>query len=244
MLPPPKNNQRGTIISPKLSRAYDNQIAIVEASHQEASTATAEYWWALYVIKRDNLWRAKYEEGKFKEWLSDLRRERFGPSKSDFYMVLGTIERLMRGGMVEEDVKPLLGSLTTALKGDLKELFDRNGKGDLKPEILAKLEDDNESFPEFVERLQDLGPGEQRTQVSRLRTKDHIFFTDEFDYDELTGRWMGNVRWESDEDGTVYTGTVIITATETTAKKKFPRKPNYLPEKIARYIESRFGISE
>jgi len=241
MLPAPKARQ--TIISPDLDAAYADAIALVEASHGEASEAISIYWWTLFVIKRDNLWRAKYDEGQFKEWLLDLRRERFGPSRSDFYMVIGTVERLLRGGLTESEIRPMLGQLTTALKGDLKELFDRNGKGDLKPEVLAQLKAEGESFPEFVERIGELGPGEGRTQVSRLTSRDHIFFVDDWEYDERLGRFMANVRWENDEDGIVYTGTVIVTCTETTQKKKYRNKPNYLPEKIADSIRHRFGLS-
>jgi len=243
MLAVQPEHSRQTIISPELSAAYDEAMAEVEASHGEASDALSRYWWNLYRIKRDNLWRAKYEDGRFADWLDDIHREPFGPSKSDFYMVCGTVERFMRGGMTEEEVRGKLGFLNTALKGDLAKLFDKKGKGDLLPEVAKQLQEEGITFKELVEDLTAIGPGEARARVSQLTDQETIYaLEDDWSYDERIGRLMVNFRWETREDGLVWTGTVNVTASELTSNKKYKDRPNYLPERVAKYILSRFGI--
>ena len=234
-----------TIISDRLSKAYDKAMAEIEASHGEASEAISNYWWNLYVIKRDNLWRAKYDEGHFKDWLADLSKEAFGPSKTDFYDTMGAVDKLKKLGKTEDEIHPLLGKLTTAIKNDLKLLFEKNGKGALLPEVQEQLEEDGLTPSEWVDSLSVMSPSDQRSEVlGKVRRTSIYFLEDATAYDEINGRLMANVQWETADDGIVYKGTVIITATEITNPRKHTKKQNYLPREVAEYIMQRLGISE
>jgi len=231
MLPAPKNRQ--TIVSPDLDIAYHDRIVRVEAAYYAASNNISEYWWALFEIYRDNLWRAKADAGRFVDWLGDLSKEAWGPSRQDFYDTMGAVERLMKMGLTESEIKERIGRFSTAHKTDLKLLFTKNGKGELLPDVKAQLAEGGETPAEFALRLDTLGPGERRAAVRGLVEKDHIFFTDGV-YDERLGRAMANVLWEND-NGIVIKGTCLITFTETTEPKQ-SKTGTYLPEMIGRLI--------
>lgn len=233
---------RATIVSEDLIRAYQKEIDKVRASHTDACTAISAYWWSLHVIRRDNLWRAVYDqEGGFTDWLADVGREPWGPGKSDFYEIEGAISRFQKLGFTETEVKEKLGHLTTALKGDLKELFDKGGKGDLLPQAMAEIEAGGETPQEFVNRVGSLGPDEQRKEVRGLLEQESVYATDSWEYDEVRGKLMFNVNWESKADGLIMTGTIVVSFTETTEPKR-GKTPGYLPEKISKFIEKKIGL--
>lgn len=245
MLATSNGKTKNTIVSPKLIQAYDMRIHKVEASHGEASEAISEYWTNLYIIKRDNLWRAKYNEGQFKDWLADLSKEAFGPSKTDFYDTMGAIDRLKRLGKTEEEIYPLLGHMTTAIKSDMKLLFEKNGKGKLLPEVQAQFDEQGITGSEFVDRVSTMSASDQRSEVLGKRFKASIYFMeDDVSYDEVNGRLLCNVIWENSEEGIVGKWTVVVTATEITEPRKHKKKEQYLPREVAEYIMDRFGISE
>lgn len=234
-----------TVISGKLSKAYEKAMEEVEASHGEASEALSRYWWTLYEIKSNNLWRAKFKEGEFKLWLSELCSETFGPKKSTYYKVMGAIDRFRRIGKSDDEIFGLLGNLSTALLDDFTLLFDKHGKGDMLPEIAAQIEAGGETPEEFLDRISDLSPSDQRQEVLRLVKPDSIYFMDDStSYDELNGRLLANVQWETKTDGVIYRGTVSITATEITSPRKHSKKEQYLPREIAEFLMRRLGISE
>lgn len=234
-----------TIVSSKLNKAYETAIQKVEASHGEASEALSWYWWTLYEIKVGNLWRAKFKEGEFKMWLGELCSETFGPKKSTYYKVMGAIDRFRRIGKSDDEIFGLLGNLSTALLDDFTLLFEKHGKGDLLPEIAAQIEAGGETPEEFLDRISDLSPSDQRQEVLRLVKPDSIYFMDDStSYDELNGRLLTNVQWETKEDGIVYRGTVSITSTEITEPRKHSKKKEYLPKEVAEFIMSKLGIRE
>lgn len=234
-----------TIVGSKLAKAYETAMHEVEASHGEASEALSRYWWTLYEIKTNNLWRAKYKEGQFKEWLSELCTEKFGPKKSTFYKVMGAIDRFRRIGKSDDEIFALLGNLSTALLEDFTLLFDKHGKGDILPEVLKQIEAGGETPDEFLDRIAELNPSEQRQEVLKLTQQDSVYFLDDStSYDELNGRLMTNVQWETKDDGIIYRGTVVITATEITVPRKHTKKKDYLPKRVAEFLMSKLGISE
>ncbi len=234
-----------TIISSKLHKAYVSAMETVEASHGEASDALSRYWWTLYQIKSNNLWRAKFKEGEFKLWLEELCTEKFGPKKSTYYKVMGAVDRFRRIGKSDDEIFGLLGNLSTALLDDFTLLFDKHGKGDILPEIAAQIEANGETPEEFLDRIADLSPSDQRQEVLRLVKPSTIYFMDDStSYDELNGRLMTNVQWETKEDGIVYRGTVVITSTEITEPRKHSKKKEYLPKEVADFIMSKLGIRE
>lgn len=230
------------LVSNAIREAYTTCMFQVQIAHQEAIDAVSAYWWNLYLIKRDNLWTAEFEN--FSDWLGDFSVQEFGQSRQTYYSVMNSIERYKRIGKNDEQIKHLLAHRKVALEGDFSQLFSDNGKGDIRPEALARIEAGGETVSEFVDRVAALPAGESRAVVARVSSNEHIFITDdEAVYDEATGRLMFNVQYESNEDGLLWQGTLTITATEIVARRR-QSQGNFLPEKISTWLKKKLGIRD
>lgn len=227
------------IIPEDLRQRYELAIGTVEASAEGAAEARAAYWWNLYVIWRDDLWRADCDG--FREWLGWFAVQSWGESAQTFYNVKGAVERWFGLGFTEEQVKNLLRSRKVALEHDIKEWFLEGGKGDLRPEIKEKLDAEGETIQEAVLRIADLGPGEARKEVRRFVDPNHIFAHKMSTYwDPKTHHVLVNVQWENEEDGIVGVWTIKLTGEDVT-EGKHPADKKKLPEKVARWLVAKLG---
>src|SRR3990167_2534192 len=102
--------------SPEYLR-YQARMAIVEASDGEASEAVSAYWWNLYLIYRDDDWRAEFEH--LRDWLGDFTVKPFGRSRQTFFNVMRAIKRWKAMELADNQVRQLLGKRKVALEGDL-----------------------------------------------------------------------------------------------------------------------------
>ena len=224
------------LVDGKLLDEFDKRMAVVETAYADLTHATSDYWWNLYKIHQDDLWRARYDSHG--DWLGTLLTERFGPRRQTFYTVMRAIERWKSFGMAYPKIYSLLGDRKVALEGDLEELFDRDG---LKPEVAEQLEEQGITPLELIEQASELGPGEARSRMRQFVEKDQIFFLDDCAYNATTGVILANLRWDN-ETGLVGVWTVKITAQDVTEGKPKRQKGEFLPEELARFAASKLGI--
>jgi len=229
------------VVDSVLLTTYDQHMQIVEAAHLAASTSMSDYWWSLWLIRRDGEWKARYE--RFVDWLGDFTVQPFGRSQQTYYSVMGAIDRWYKLGATDEDVQGFLRSgAEMALRVDSKELYGKNGKGPVKPEVVEQIEAGHETPLEYLRRVSELSPGEARREIKRLVEKESLFFLpDDVFYNEKSGELLVNLRWDSAEDGLVGIWTLRITATEVTPNKVEHKV--FLPERLSRFLLSKFGIS-
>jgi len=231
--------QSQQIISKELSEAYDTAMSEVALSHKERATQECRYWWNLFLIKRDELWRAKFE--MFEDWIGEFSKEPFGESRATYYNVMGTIDRMLREGVTQKTVQLYLGNRKVALEGDLQKWFEGNGKGGLLPEIQKELAEGGENLNQFVRRVAELPSGEARKEVTRFTQKDKIYPTDEPAlWDDETGTLLFNINWEN-EGGLVGKFTLTLTGLKLLGNGK-AKAGSVLPSKVAEWAMSKFGV--
>lgn len=228
------------VISKELIEAYDLSMGRVKSAHQGRMENERDYWVELYTIKRDELWRAKFE--LFKDWLGEFSTEPFGESISTYYAVMGTIDRMLQNGVTWKTVQLYLGNRKVALEGDLQKWFEDNGKGALKPEVQKQLEDGGENLNQFVRRVASLPSGEARKETNRFTEKDKIYATDDQAlWDEETGTLLFNCAWENEDDGLIWRGTITLTGTRIMGNGK-KKAGSVLPSRVAEWAKSRLGV--
>lgn len=217
---------------------YDQAMYQVEISFQEITSGVSSYWWNLYQIKTNELWRCDFDS--FEDWLGDFSVKPFGQSRATFYAVMSSIERFQRIGKNDEEIRELLGKRKVALEGDFKDLFLEGGRGEIRPEVAERIAAGGETVQGFVDRVADLAPGEARQAVRSLLSQDKVYVIQE-EVIEQGGRLLINMVWENDTDGIIWKGTVTVSAAEIVSR---PGRTisNQIPEAVSRYIQKRFGI--
>lgn len=227
----------------RIRREYDLAMYQVQLSFDAISSEVSAYWWNLYLIKRDELWRSDVDSNEgFDDWLGDFSVKPFGQSRAQYYAVMASIERFKRIGKSDDEVRELLGKRKVALEGDLKELFLDGGRGDLRPEVAERIAAGGESVGQFVDRIADLGPGEARSAVRTLLGEDKVYVIQD-EVVESNGELLVNMVWESPEDGIVWRGTVRISGTALDTGPRLRNSPSgVLPDTVSRYIQKRLGI--
>ncbi len=216
--------------SPEYLR-YQSRMAIVEASDGEASEAIAAYWWNLYLIYRDDDWRAEFEH--LRDWLGDFTAKPFGKSRQTFFNVMRAISRWKSLGLADNQVRQLLGKRKVALEGDIEKWFDGEK---MIPEVEAALNNKGEKPKEVLLRAADLGDGEARKEILSFVERDHIYTVPDV-YSLGDDGLLFNLRWENEKKGLIGEWTIQVTA-----KQISPEKGNGLPDTIGRYLASRLGI--
>jgi len=233
---------RAIVVQPEQRERLRDRMYQIEISYTGVVDNLSSYWWNIYLIKRDEDWRADFDE--FEDWLGDFAVQSFGPSRATFYSVMGAIERFKRIGKTDEEIQGLLGRRKVALEGDFKELFDNNGRGEMRPEVVQRIEAGGESIGQFVDRIAEAAPAEARRIVQSVQNHDTIYaLQDETVYDENTGCLLINMQWENSDDGLIWRGTVKISAEELTeSRPSRPRNRRHLPTQVADYIKKRLGV--
>lgn len=223
---------KGEVLGPDYLE-YQRQIAIVESASSAMAQTQSEYWWALWVIYRDNLWKSVTASGKFTDWLGDLAVAPYGVSRETFYNRIRNIQRWQALGIPDDKVQHLLGSRNeTALHQDIDAWFEKNGQ--IKEEVAKQIEDGRETPAEFIERVSELAPGEARQEVQRLTVKDKVFcIPDDAVLNVEQGTLMFNVRWDNEEDGLRWLGTCRITGVQIAPESSGEM---YCPELVLRFL--------
>ncbi len=230
------------VISQKLIDAYDRAMTEIEAAAGERATQEKRYWWNLYLIRRDELWKARFTT--MKDWLGEFSKQPFGESVATYYGVMGTIERMLREGVKSRTVQTYLGNRKTALEGDMKAWFEDGGRGPLKPAIQLQLEAKGETLDTLVRRVAvELPPGQAREEIGSYIPKEKFYATDDpAVVNPRTGELMFNIVWESAKGGIQWKGTLRIKGTRLAGNKKV--EDNVLPEDVAGWLMSKFGVAE
>lgn len=209
------------IVDTKRYNDFRTRMTQVEADFKSASQSLANYWWNLWEIYRESLWDAAYESAE--EWIGDVSTEEWGPSRSQFYYVMRAVKNWYEIGINGNEAKAMLGDPRVALRGDLREWFDRKGK--LLPSIEKRLSDEGTTAKEVVKRAASLGPGEARKEVRRfVHTTETYVNKQAVSFDEKGGRLMFNVRREN-ERGLEGEWTFQVTCSQIkpdTKDKSFP----------------------
>lgn len=226
---------KGQVIDQNQYTLYSKHIAIVESSASEMTKSQSEYWFSLWIIYRDDLWKSVTDSGKFTDWLGDFSVSRHGCSVQTFYTRMKAVKYWFSLGLPEDKVRLLLGSRSeVALQRDIEAWFEKDGE--LKEEVLSQIEAGHESPAEYLERVSQLGPSEARREVQRLTVKDEIFpLPDECLYDTKSGTLLFKLRHDNEGDGLKWIGTIRITGVSEDGVI-------FLPEQIARYIGKRMGL--
>jgi len=230
------------VISPKLVAAYEKRQAIIEREHAKIADASSEYWWAMYEMYRDELWRARFETQE--DWLGDWSASPSGRSKSTFYNVKDGIEAGFKVGLSEAEVRgQLLKGRKVATEGDFKQLFTREkgGKlGELRPEVVERIEAGGETPRQYLLRLAELPDGEARGAVQALTRTEQIF-VHEKDVVVTDTMIAFNVQHESEKGGILYKGTVTLKISEIT-KPPRRKKANEIPPVLQAWLIRKFGL--
>lgn len=213
-------------------KAYQKQLTVVKASKDESSSLESEYWWALWTIFRDELWRADGEE-KFVDWLGWFTVQPFGDSQGAFYDRMNAIKNWQTLGFTTaREIKYLLKNYKMAIGPDLKRLMDTDG---FKPEIEEQIQGANETPKEFVRRVAELGKGEARKEVLGKVYKNRFFFhRDGAVFDKKRQIIMANLQWEHEDEGIkgIYTLSLKCTNTETGEVEMSPEVAQWLASKL------------
>ncbi len=144
---------------------YVEQDGIIQAAFPAIVAKTADYWMACYAIWHEKLWDVSF--GTEKEWLGDLCTQVYGPSRTQFFEVMGAVKRLTVGGMSEDGIRFAIGMNKTAVVYDSKNLFDKvGGQYTLKPEVAERLEQEGQTFGDFVMGVASQGAGQARKSVA------------------------------------------------------------------------------
>jgi len=170
------------LVDGKLLDEFDKRMAVVETAYADLTHATSDYWWNLYKIHQDDLWRARYDSHG--DWLGTLLTERFGPRRQTFYTVMRAIERWKSFGMAYPKIYSLLGDRKVALEGDLEELFDKDG---LKPEVAEQLEEQGITPLELIEQA----TGRRHVSALRITAGGHGVGRAVVDHPDLGHRQAG-----------------------------------------------------
>ena len=228
-----------TVVDAELYNKHMLYMANVEASEGEIVNSTSEYWYNLYLIHRDKTWKAVTDDGKITTFLRDLSYAPYGCSIQSFYNRMSAIQKWKCLGLTDDKIKLLLGSRTEmALQHDIEAWFSENGE--LKPEVAAQIEAGNETPSEYLERVSQLSPTEARQETQRLTVKDKIFLIpDDCNYDVNTGQMLCVARWDNEEDGMMWLGSIRINAVQTAPENT---GKVYMPEMVAKFIAKKLGL--
>jgi len=203
---------------------YQSRMAIVEASDGEASEAIAAYWWNLYLIYRDDDWRAEFEH--LRDWLGDFTARPFGKSRQTFFNVMRAISRWKSMKLADNQVRQLLGKRKVALEGDIEKWFDGEK---MKPEVEAALQEKGVEPKEVILRAADLGDGEARKEILQFAERDHIYAVPDMAAMDDLGL-LFNVRWENEKQGIVGEWTIRVSGQQVAPT----RGDEHLPETVKR----------
>jgi len=227
----------GEIVDQRLYDEYQTRMARVEASAGKIAEGNAEHWWSLWEIYRDKSWRVEYKT--FTEWLGMYCVQPYGDSRQSFYTRIKNIKRWQSLGLEDQKIIFLLGSRNeTAIQNDIDEWFDSNGE--LKESVALRIEAGNETPSEFLERASKLSPGEARQEVQRVFNPEKIYpLDDSVVYDEKTGILMFNIRYDTEEDGCIWLGTVRITGVQIAPESNGLM---FLPQRVAQWLCKRLSL--
>lgn len=162
-------------------QACDDRIT---AAYAKTIMDTAEYWWAMWEIWRDDLWDEKFDTRE--QWIGSLCSEPRGPSRTQLSQVMSVMERLLVNGLTESETRFAIGTHKTAIIHDIDRLFVRQGKNrwEISPQVRQTMEERGLTFAEVVMNLSALGAGEARAAVADLEGKRRVY---PFDADWIEG---------------------------------------------------------
>ena len=223
-------------LSNDLYKRYQASIRIVEMAGDVSEGSEAQYWWQLWVIRRDELWKAEHKY--FTDWLGWFTKQEWGDSQGEYYNKMGLIENLKAVGLTSSAIKSLLGKRAkTALTVDLGRLFTkRGGQRGVKPEVFQQIESGGETPKQFVKRVAGLAPGEARATVLGLVDKFKAFFHRDAFYDPQRRVILANLQAEHEEKGILGKWTVAIKLTNTETGEV------EMPDEVKEWLARKMGI--
>lgn len=245
-----------TVLSPKQAAAHDRYQERLERSRAAAAEISkfwTDYWYNLYLIRRDGDWKAvtaPRPDGRqvFEDWLDDWRREPWASSRSQFFAVMAAIDTWISLGADDADVRQLLGQRSVAIGQDLEQWV--TGKGTnkkLRPLVAAKLEAGGETPLEAIKRIASLGADDARAEVSRYTGQDFLFIPSGSAFREGSWRAMFDVRWDNAD-----TGLRGIYQVEVTVRRVMDLKGQavssptdqlkLIPMRVLDWVLSKFGL--
>lgn len=221
------------------NRLYLNLMAEVEAASTDAAEAVRRYWWNLWLIKRDKLWRA----GGFKTesaWIASWQTEPWAQSRATFFGVMQAIERWYALGGKDEDVQQLLGQRKTAIEADLGQWFTGTRDNEaLKPEVRMMLAAKHETPIGALLRIAALGATEARVATGEVVDREYFFVPpDSLAWDNDHTLHL-RLRHEHTRKGIMGEYTVKLIFTPIVEGRK---SPGYLRQ-AAEWLLSKFGLN-
>jgi hypothetical protein len=166
-----------SVVSPQLAELherYDQAMANAEAAAGEAAAQQTMYWWSLWVIKRDKLYRAKGHLSEEK-WLdNDLLSEAWAPSRATYKGVMTAICDWKALGANDEGVQRLLGNRKVAVEGDIRNWFVPDSDRVLRPEVRMMLAAKGETPLQALVRISELPSGQARAAAGEVVDREYF----------------------------------------------------------------------
>lgn len=235
-----------TVLSPQLAVLHDRYQAViesVEAASIDLAASQMTYWWGLWTIKRDKLYRAKGYLSE-EQWLrSDLLAQAWAPSRSGYKSVMTAIADWYALKATDEQVQRLLADRKMAIESDLREWFiDGRRAAGLRPEVLLALAAKGETPLVALERIAALPPDQARAAAGEVIDRDYWRIIPETVH-FLSGadKWNATVQHEHTRLGILEVGTLTWGYHRT--DEHAPRKPAGFPLILARWLMSKFGLA-
>ena len=238
-------SKKQQLVDGKRHAIYKKLMGEAEKAYYGRIKSLGDYWWSLFLIKHDKLWGDGDGYGSEREWVASLAKEPWGPSYQAFYDKHKAFRQWQDAGIDgEKELKLMLGDGKTATTQDQDQLFDKKRVGgettyEVKPEIAEELEERGETVADLIRRAQGLGPGEARKEIRRYYEKDHIYFVGPLEMSGSGGPIMVRVRWENEDDGLMFEGTIAMTLSQNLPEE---RDNVVFPGEIFRTIAGRLGV--
>lgn len=213
-----------SLVSSETIRLYEKYSMEAEAAYKLLEAGLSRYWWSLYEIYSKRLWEAYFET--LDDWIGDMARQAWGPSRSAFFSRMGAIQTWFRLGLGEEEVKVLLGSPKVAIEHDIRKwLYKEDNEVRVLPEVAERIEAEGKTPAQVIMEANDLGPAEARKRIMSFLVKDEIYPLDDFSLsqDRLEMRLM----YETHKAGVVGDYKIVVV---------FPKG---VPDAVRNYVARR-----
>lgn len=193
------------VIPQDVVNQYNSYMADAESAYGAVGSGLGRYWWALYKIYSEKLWVAGFES--LDDWLGDLSRQSWGPSRASFFSRMKAIKTWFDLGLSEEEVRTLLGNPKVAIEYDVRRWFAPGGS-EILPEVRARIEAEGKTPAQVIIEAGELGPSEARKRIRAFLDRDEIYPVGECDMsdDELRMRFV----YETAKSGVVGDYEIVV----------------------------------
>jgi hypothetical protein len=228
---------RQQVINPRdeLYQRYQQHLTTALASFDQGASSESDGWWALWLIERDEEWRAEFG-GEKVDYLGWLTLQPYAPSQGSYYHHMNAIRDWIKLGFTRSrEIKWLLKGYKMAIGPDLRLLMDGDG---FRADVEKNIRQGRETPKEFVARVAALGKGEARKEVLGKVFKNRFFFHREGAlFDKKRKIILANLQHEHEDKGLLGIYTLSLRCVNTKTRDA------EMPEEIAKWLCTKLGIT-